>query len=39
MLMDGLNSVKAVRENIAALKVLLPRMMEMIKSGKCEMHK
>lgn len=29
-------SVKAVRENISALKSLLPRMMELIKSGTCE---
>ncbi len=28
-------SVKAVKENIVALKPLLPRIMELIKSGKC----
>jgi hypothetical protein len=28
-------SVKAVRENISALRVFLPRIMELIKSGKC----
>jgi len=29
------NSVKAVRENIVCLKVLLPRIMELLKEGEC----
>ena len=32
-------SVKAVKENINVLKALLPRMMELIKSGSCEANK
>ena len=29
------NSVKAVKENIAALKPLLPRIIELLVSGEC----